>query len=188
MYGANPNAFRPQSQLRQQMTDFDDVLAIAEEYHGDRIRIDPSWDQSPIGWLQSAAPSTRGAVGRRIVRSLLAANGFEVSGGAVNFSIGGTRMVSKTSLRWAGGEFVFQQFKFSTFDIAALVGIEPESVSLWFVPRSELVRRAEGQHGGADAIETAWLRFTASSPPQWLAQYGGTIGHALASLDLLIER
>lgn len=169
------------------MDDFERVVQLTEDHYGDRTRIDPDWEGSPLQWLKSIPPSACGAVGRRVVRELLEAEGFNTSGGRINFNVAGIPTVTKTSLRWTNGEFTFQQLKFDTFEIAALLGIEPDAVSLWFVPRTELVQQADGQHGGAEATETAWLRFPASSPPDWLAFYGGSIGDALSSLRRLIE-
>jgi hypothetical protein len=40
-----------------------------------------------------------------------------------------------------------------------------------------------GQHTGAAAQDTKWLRFPAIQPPGWLAAYGGTLPEARAALE-----
>jgi hypothetical protein len=56
-------------------------------------------------------------------------------------------------------------------------------VRLWFVPKATLFAHSVGQHSGASARETRWLRFPAGDPPAWLRPYGGTLASARAALE-----
>jgi hypothetical protein len=89
----------------------------------------------------------------------------------------------KFSTLWAGGDFVFQQIRDQSYEVVALLGIEPQAVRLWMVPKRELWARAPGQHTGANALDTRWLRFEAADPPQWLEPFGGTLERARRSLE-----
>ena len=97
--------------------------------------------------------------------------------------IAGVRVEVKFSTLWGNGGFVFQQIRDQSYEVAALLGIEPQSVRLWVVPKDVLWAEATGQHTGAAATDTKWLRFPASRPPAWLRPYGGTLPEARAALE-----
>jgi hypothetical protein len=42
---------------------------------------------------------------------------------------------------------------------------------------------AKGQHTGAVAQETRWIRFRAVTPPDWFQSYSGTLNEAKAALE-----
>jgi hypothetical protein len=64
-----------------------------------------------------------------------------------------------------------------------LLGLEPQRVHLWAVPKSVIWQHATGQHTGAAALDTRWVRFPALTPPEWLQPYGGTLAQAAAALE-----
>jgi hypothetical protein len=99
--------------------------------------------------------------------------------------LGGIRTEVKFSTLWSGGGYTFQQIRDQNYEVAALLGLQPQVVQLWVVPKAELWERANGQHTGAEATDTKWLSFQAQDPPAWLNQYGGTLDVALASLEKL---
>jgi len=88
----------------------------------------------------------------------------------------------KLSLLWGGGEFVFQQIRDQDYAVACLLGLQPLRVHLWVVPKDILRSHSTGQHTGAAAQDTKWLRFQANSPPTWLSPYGDTLAKAKAAL------
>jgi hypothetical protein len=89
----------------------------------------------------------------------------------------------KFSLIWGGGEFVFQQLRDQDYEIACLLGLKPQRVHLWAVPKSIIWENATGQHTGAAAQDTRWVRFPAIGRPEWLRPYGGTPAKAKAALE-----
>jgi hypothetical protein len=78
---------------------------------------------------------------------------------------------------------VFQQIRDQSYEVACLLGLEPQRVHLWAVPKAVLWRNATGQHTGAAAHDTKWLRFPAVQPPDWLKVYGGTLPEARTALE-----
>lgn len=90
----------------------------------------------------------------------------------------------KLSTLWESGVFKFQQFRDQDYQVGVLLGIEPQRVSLWVVPKEDLWSiRMPFQHGGKEGRDTKWLSFRPEAPPEWLRSYGGTLADARAALE-----
>jgi hypothetical protein len=53
-----------------------------------------------------------------------------------------------------------------SYDVIAMLAIEPSRVRIWMVPKRICLRQPR-QHGR----ETHWLRFDALDPPDWLGGF-----------------
>ncbi len=132
--------------------------------------------------MRSEPPPRKGAIGKEMFKRWAQSVGLEVrpapSGSACDCIADGLEVVIKFGLQWANGTLVFEQIRPQGYDVAALLGLQPQFVSLWLVPRNVLWRATNQQHGA----ETHWLRFRPSQPPSFLAPFGGTLAAAQASL------
>ncbi len=142
------------------------------------------WAGSTWEWVKNQPPRRRGKIGERLVCAAARTVGLTVgSGGAgADCRLGPLLVEVKLSTRWQDGKFVFQQLRDQNYGCVALVGVEPERLRIWVVPKDVLWNLAEGQHTGADAVETRWWGFHADCPPTWLASYGGDFETARALL------
>jgi len=144
------------------------------------------WEASPFAWIKKEPSRRVGAIGEALVKAWAHHEGIRVSAASDSGHdcvLDGARIEVKFSTLWAGGDFVFQQIRDQSYEIAALLGIKPQSVQLWFVPKAILWNNAAGQHTGAEALDTKWLRFKANNPPAWLAHHGGRLSTAKAALE-----
>jgi len=144
------------------------------------------WEASPFGWIRREPSRRKGAIGEALVRYWATQEGMKVerpTDGGHDCRIDGVPVEIKFSLIWGGGEFVFQQIRDQSYEVACLLGLEPQRVHLWAVPKGVLWLNATGQHTGAAAQDTKWLRFPALQPPDWLTPYGGTLPEARAALE-----
>lgn len=145
-----------------------------------------AWEASPFGWIRREPSRRKGAIGEALVRDWAAEEGLTVER-ALNTGhdcrLDGLRVEVKFSLLWGGGEFVFQQIRDQDYEIACLLGLEPQRVRLWAVPKDVLWAHATGQHTGAAAQDTKWLRFAATDSPEWLRPFGGSLATARSALE-----
>jgi hypothetical protein len=144
------------------------------------------WEASPFAWIKREPSRRVGAIGEGLVKAWARHEGISVepaTDAGHDCRLGGVATEVKFSTRWAGGDFVFQQIRDQSYQVVALLGIEPQAVRLWVVPKNELWSQSSGQHTGANAQDTKWLRFPAADPPPWLAAYGGTLDAARRSLE-----
>lgn len=147
--------------------------------------VDP-WEASPFGWIKKEPSRRVGAIGERLVKAWASHEGISVRpalDSGHDCVLADVRVEVKFSTLWAGGGFTFQQIRDQSYEVAGLLGIEPQSVKLWFVPKDVLWREGTGQHTGAAATDTKWLKFPAGSSPSWLRPYGGTLVEARAALE-----
>ena len=144
------------------------------------------WEASPFAWIKKEPSRRVGAIGEALVRAWARHEGISVSP-AVDSGhdcvLDGIRVEVKFSTLWASGDLVFQQIRDQSYQVAALLGIEPQSARLWVVQKHVIWEQASGQHTGAAAVDTKWLRFRATSPPEWLAPCGGTLAEGRAALE-----
>lgn len=144
------------------------------------------WEASPFAWIKREPPRRKGAIGEGLVKAWARHEGFAVTpstDAGHDCRLNSLRVEVKFSMVWEGGLFVFQQIRDQNYQVVALLGIEPQAVRLWMVPKDELWRRALGQHTGAMAQDTKWLQFAAESPPDWLSGFGGTLAGARLALE-----
>ena len=149
-------------------------------------KADDPWKASPFQWITERPSRQKGAIGERLVAAWAREVGFSVSRPSDtghDCVIAGVRVEVKFSTLWANGGYKFQQLRDQSYDVAALLGIQPQSVQLWIVPKETLWGEAVGQHTGAEAQDTKWLSFPAAAPPGWLDPYGGSLEKAKQSLE-----
>lgn len=155
--------------------------------------IDPGndpWANSPFGWIRKLPSRTVGAIGEKIVSAWSEEQGFRVArtgDSDADRLINGYRVEIKFSTLWTGlGGFKFQQIRDQDYEYCFCLGVSPDAVQAWFIPKAELMRLRPGlshQHGGSAGQDTFWLAFEAENPPAWLKPFGGT----LAEVENLIR-
>lgn len=148
--------------------------------------VDPSsdpWAQSPFGWIKQMASRRIGAIGETLVSQWCESVGFRVTrtgDSDADRLIEGLRVEIKFSTLWTDtGIYKFQQIRDQQYEYCFCLGVSPDSVGAWFIPKSVLMTNRPPelvpQHGGSDGVDTKWLSFKASAPPAWLEPYGGTL-------------
>jgi hypothetical protein len=145
-----------------------------------------AWEASPFGWIRREPSRRKGAIGETLVRDWAAHEQMRVEpaqSSGHDCRLDGVLVEVKFSLIWGGGEFVFQQLRNQDYEVACLLGLEPQRAHLWAVPKAIIWEHSTGQHTGAAAQDTRWLRFPAAQPPEWLLSYGGTLDGARAALE-----
>jgi hypothetical protein len=149
------------------------------------------WDGSPFKWMLSVPSATRGKIGRDLVATWAAEAGFvvgiEYRNNQPYLIVNGARVVVKTSTLWRSGVYRFQQIKDRDYDFCLCLGISPNQVHAWLIPKFVLdaeVIGHRGQHTGAGASETSWIHAGPNSGSTWLEPYGDSLddaGEILAS-------
>ncbi len=171
---------------------FDAFLAAAEdaqEQMGVREKVSP-WVESPFAWAMLLSSRSRGKAGELTASAWLRRLGYDVRPPR---SSGHDRIVEglpteiKFSTLWKSGQYVFQQLRDQDYTHALLLGISPHDASAWFAPKDAAFRNAVPQHGGSKGVDTRWVRFPAASPPQWLADYGGSLRECAAVLERTVR-
>ena len=118
--------------------------------------------------------------------------GISVGATGTALSANGTEIRVKLSLEWGAGAFKFQQIRDELFEYVFCLGLYPQNVFGWLIPREELIvdgvwQEREGltpQHGGVTGTDTYWLSVDPASASAWLSPYGGN----LATLEsVLVE-
>jgi hypothetical protein len=145
------------------------------------------WEGSPFEWMLSLPPGTKGAVSRQMVAYWAEFSGFNVQGRGLKLVIDGHLVAIKMSTLWEGSEFKFQQIRDEEYDFLLFVGICPQDVYAWIIPKDVVLnelRGSSGQHTGKGASETFWETVRPTAPPRWLSAYGDRLSHVR---DLIIE-
>jgi hypothetical protein len=135
------------------------------------------WSASPYRWLRELQSRTRGKAGEQIVTTWLQGEGFTVGpAGSSNSDrrIELAEVEIKLSTRWENGEYRFQQIRDQKYKYVILLGVSPDQLNVWILPKKVALRYSTPQHTGKGGAETRWLCFTAENPPSWLTRYGGS--------------
>jgi hypothetical protein len=165
------------------MTDYEDFLKITTgvEKEYSKSSQDP-WAASPFGWIKKLPSRTVGAIGEKLVEKWAQSKRFEVSrtgDSDADRLIQSRRIEIKFSTLWAGsGIYKFQQIRDQNYDFCFCLGVSPQKVHAWLIPKSELMRVREGlshQHGGSAGTDTFWLAFEPDNPPAWMRKFGGSL-------------
>ncbi len=143
------------------------------------------WRDSPFGWMK-ARPSSKqvGAIGEKLVERWCVANDLKVRKSPDTVAdrlIEGRRVEIKFSTLWLRGEYRFQQIRDQDYEYLFALGVSPFDAHAWVIPKSVLMRHVMGrmgQHTGADATDTSWLRVKVGEEPGWLTEWGGTLAKA----------
>jgi hypothetical protein len=166
------------------------LAAVAATLKQDYIRegaVDP-WVNSPFAWIRTLKSRQIGKIGEQLVSGWCAAKGFDVTRSPDSDAdriIGGRRMEIKFSTLWEAGGYTFQQIRNQNYEYAICLGISPFDAGCWVIPKDVLLERLPHQHGGAAGTDTRWLQFPASAPPDWLSDFGGTLGDAFEVLRII---
>jgi len=180
--GAEDSAAVEQSDL--DLAVFTKISAAVQPAYADTSA--DEWDSSPFQWIRHKSSRSKGKIGEDLVRFWATRERMRVerpTDSGHDCRIDGVPVEVKLSLVWAGGQFCFQQIRDQSYEVVCLLGLEPQRVHLWAVPKSVLWPKAIGQHTGATGQDTRWLRFPAAHPPEWLAEYGPTLSKARAALE-----
>lgn len=152
--------------------------------------VDP-WENSPHRWLRELQSRARGKAGEQIIASWLGSEGFTVGS---PFSTDADRSVSlheveiKLSTQWATGEYVFQQIRDQNYRFVILLGVSPENIHVWVLPKRVALKFSTPQHMGRDGAETRWLSIPVDNPPLWLSRYGGAAEKGLEAIKTYLGR
>jgi hypothetical protein len=115
----------------------------------------------------------------------LTTNGFIVQrAGHSGFDriVNGVNLEIKFSTLWQGGGYKFQQLRDQDYEFVFCLGISPERVHAWLIPKGIAWNHASPQHGGSGGTDTRWFGFQAANPPQWMSEFGGSLSDVLALL------
>lgn len=158
--------------------------ALSTEYVDDAPTAeDIAWADSPFNWIRQEAPGTKGRIGRELARYILESLGIAVGSAGTGLTANTVPIRVKLSLEWGAGAFKFQQIRDEPFEYVFCLGIYPEGVYGWLIPREDLIvdgvwQERSGltpQHGGIAGTDTYWLSVDPANPPGWLSTYGGTL-------------
>jgi hypothetical protein len=133
------------------------------------------WAGSRFAWLRALPSARRGRAAVEICSAWLVRLGHRVHpavGSGVDRFVDGAAVEMKLSTLWGDGTYRFQQIRDTeAVDHLVLLGVSPDSVSIWVVPREVLFSHASEPSASASH---RWLVFDAANPPAWLDRYGGS--------------
>ena len=167
------------------------LAGIAATLESDYAEHEGQWRASPFGWIKRQPSRRVGKIFEQLIAGWCAAKGFDVTSAPNSDSdrtIGGLRTEIKGSTLWESGGFKFQQIRDQDYDIVTCLGILPFDARCWVIPKHVLLAFPEGvtpQHGGQEGRDTAWLGFSADTPPSWLSEWGGRLSEAQTTLRML---
>lgn len=140
------------------------------------------WTESPFAWILTLPSRSRGAAGEEIVSTWLTAEGFKVTRSGhsdCDRIVNGKKVEIKFSTLWKSGGYKFQQLRDQDYESVFCLGISPDRVHGWLIPKAVAWQNSRPQHGGQAGVDTRWLCFPAQSPPVWMRAYGGTLAELL---------
>lgn len=147
---------------------------LSRTYAGDLIL----WTGSPFAWILTLPSRTKGAVGEKLIAQWLVRNGFRVTRPAntgCDIVVNNIKFEVKFSTLWKSGGYTFQQLRDQDYAFVFCLGISPQAVHAWLLPKHVAWEHGIPQHGGSKGQDTRWLTFPASNAPAWLKQYGGDL-------------
>lgn len=163
---------------RASLADFNRMTELSIEYALNHPA-EREWVGSPFQWLRNVPSATQGAMGRHLVEDW--AIGMGLAAGHVTENnqhyvlINGTRIQVKLSTLWRSNIYRFQQIRDQQYDYLLCIGLSPQDVHAWLIPKTEALdhlRGVSGQHTGADATETYWITAIPGRNGNWLDEYG----------------
>lgn len=152
------------------------------------------WKDSPLFWVKSLPPGTKGKFGIRLISAWCAANGLLISTSPdpeSDLLINGHRAEIKFSTLWKSGVYTFQQIRDQNYEYLIALGISPLDARCWVITKDVLYQNVIGhkpQHTGATGTETFWFKVKPDDPPDWLQDLGGTLEDALKILRLISKK
>jgi len=164
---------------------------IREDFEGEDTR----WLKSPFYWVKKLSSSSKGRFGKQLVNQWLAAKGLSVkytsTDSEADIEVNNKRVEIKFSTLWQNGQYAFQQIRDQNYDFLICLGISPHDAHCWVITKDLLLQKVighMGQHTGATGRDTAWVRLNPSSPPDWMAECGGTLESAFKIIQTLVSR
>jgi hypothetical protein len=165
------------------------LLATASSY----IRSDfeegyKGWVNSPFEWILHLPAGSKGRLGKLLVYQWCALKGLAVdrcTDSEADMLINGHRVEVKFSTLWKSGIYKFQQIRDQNYEYSVCLGISPFEAHCWVLSKTILKRYVIGhlgQHTGSVGKETAWITVDPNTPPEWIAQFGGTLDNAFLVL------
>lgn len=154
-----------------------------------------AWRDSQFGWILSLPSARKGAIGKRLISSLLEEWGFSVRpcrGRGADRLVNERRVAMKFSMLWDEGTYKFQQIRDQRYEILICLGVSPSDAHSWVFTRDFLLEgwgNLEGfsnQHRGQEGTDTAWIHVDPTAPQAWLEPHGGALQNALEALSLLV--
>jgi hypothetical protein len=158
--------------------------AISTPYKQKIKEDDDFWKDSPFDYIRRLPSRTRGTIGQTLARSVFENYGYKPTKRPDCFEVNHKVVISRFSMLWETGDWKFQQIRDTPFELLFCLGVLPDSVSAWLIPKDELylpdgsLTEREGwgrQHGGKTGKEDAWLVATPTDIPKWLGDFGGNI-------------
>jgi hypothetical protein len=148
------------------------------------------WSGSPFAWILTLPSRARGAAGEKIVDSWLTNNGFVVQRAkhsGCDRIVNGLNIEVKFSTLWKSGVYKFQQLRDQDYHSVFCLGISPDRVHAWLIPKSVAWEHAIPQHGGKVGTDTKWLSISAASPAEWMVEFGGTLANVIPIIEAAVR-
>jgi hypothetical protein len=171
------------------------LLASAAEFIKPEFEKDRKiWEGSPLEWVLNLPSSSKGKLGKRLVYQWCAVKGLSTGSSPdseADMLVNGHRVEIKFSTLWQGGIYAFQQIRDQNYEYAVCLGISPFEAHCWVISKKILKKYVighMGQHTGSTGQDTAWFPVNPKSPPDWLAECGGTLDQAYLVLKSLSNK
>lgn len=146
------------------------------------------WEGSPFEPLRRMANKRKSAVGvwmfHRIVQQRFGFAPTSPKSPVSSREIEGKIFKIKMSMQWETGAFAFEQIREDeSYAYMVLLGLCPDDVYMWIVPKPKLIDESKAQH----AESSRWVRFEPETPPEWLAPHGGPIAVGIEALVRILR-
>ncbi len=131
------------------------------------------WQDSQYKWLAFAAPATKGAVGKTIIKELCQKiDGFNVEPKPKNsdkilaFLVNGVGVTTKCAILSESGDYLFEQIYSDNhyYDIIIFLGFSPSSVNIWVFRKQECLSCMATQRKKENE---KWAHVIPDNPPRW---------------------
>ena len=164
--------------------DFQMLASTASYLQKDLEEISNLWKNSPFEWVLQLPARKKGKLGRKLVASWCASQGlYPERGGDSSESLvfNGVRFAIKFSTLWTNGIYRFQQIKSNGYDYVICLGISPFEAHCWIFKKDYAIEHGKPQHKGANGAEY-WISINPKEIPDWVENYGGSLGQAIQIL------
>lgn len=174
--------------------DFELLASAANFIKQEFEREQSEWTSSPFEWVLNLPSGSKGKLGKRLVYQWCAIKGLSIDSSPdsdADMLVNKHRVEIKFSTLWKTGIYKFQQLRDQNYEYSILLGVSPFEAHCWVVSKKILknyVIGHMGQHTGFTGQETAWLTVNPHSPPEWLAECGGTLDQAYLVLKSLSHK
>lgn len=153
------------------------LIGLEGKYPGTR-----AWEGSPFKWILAQPSPTKGSIGRLLVQYWVLPYGVSLEQvsreNQIYLRIGKSLIQVKFSTLWDTGLYRFQQIRDRGYDFCLCLGLAPNDMNVWLIPKDLLdthVIGTKGQHTGAGSGETWWFEVFPNTPHAWLEECGGQL-------------